>query len=301
MATPRQQMLLPSVGLFFGGAMWGAIWMPLRAIGDAGPQLAWPGLLLYLGTSILLLPLAIARRADIRHHFKGMMICGLLTGAAFSFYATSLLFTDVVRSVLLFYLTPVWGTILGALFLAERLTLWRALALVTGLAGMVVVLWEGGTFPWPGNIGDWLALISGMIWALGALQLNRYPAINANIQILGFLWGALCVTAVSILVFGPVLGEVPSAAQIRAAAPLVALTALYALPMLYLTIWPARLLSPGRAGLLLMSEVIVATITAFLFSGEAFGLQEVIGTLLIVSAALLEVLGPMLSRRRLMP
>ena len=65
--------------------------------------------------------------------------------------------------------------------------------------------------------------------------------------------------------------------------------------MLFLTIWPAQLLTPGRVGLLLMSDVVVAVLTAFWFSGEQFGLREGIGTLLILSSALIEVLGPFLS------
>ncbi|MEX0349726.1 MAG: DMT family transporter [Paracoccaceae bacterium] len=296
MTQPQQNLLLPSMGLCLGGAMWGAIWIPLRAIGETGPQLAWPGLLIYACLTILLLPFAIRWRDDIRTNLWGMMSCGLLTGAAFSFYITSLFFTDVVRAILLFYITPVWGTILGIMFQGERLTIWRVLALLAGLAGLVVVLGDGGTIPWPKNPGDWLALASGILWAVGTLQLNKYSGIPVGSQILGFVWGSLVVTAASVVIFGSALGAIPSAAQLKTAAPLVLATALYALPMLFLTIWPARLLSPGRAGLLLMSEVVVAVITAFLFSGEPFGLPQAIGTALILSAALFEVAGPMLAR-----
>jgi drug/metabolite transporter (DMT)-like permease len=60
-------------------------------------------------------------------------------------------------------------------------------------------------------------------------------------------------------------------------------------PICYLTIWPTTLLSPGRVGMLLMGEVIVGVISAAVLTGEAFGTQELIGTLLIVSAAVVEV------------
>ncbi|MDP5216542.1 DMT family transporter [Ruegeria sp. 2205SS24-7] len=296
MIKPQQNLLLPSLGLCLGGAMWGAIWIPLRAIGETGPQLAWPGLLIYACLTVLLMPLAIRNHREIRLNLWGMMSCGLLTGAAFSFYITSLFFTDVVRAILLFYITPVWGTVLGIVFLGERLTLWRVLALVSGLLGLVVVLGDGGAIPWPKNTGDWLALISGILWAVGTLQLNKYSGVPVRSQILGFVWGSLIVTAASVLIFGSAMGPVPSVDQITSAAPLVLATAFYALPMLFLTIWPARLLSPGRVGLLLMSEVVVAVITAFLFSGEPFGLPQAIGTALILSAALFEVAGPILSR-----
>jgi hypothetical protein len=40
-----------------------------------------------------------------------------------------------------------------------------------------------------------------------------------------------------------------------------------------------------------MSEVVVGAISAALLSGEAFGAREALGTLLIIAAALFEVLG----------
>ena len=55
-------------------------------------------------------------------------------------------------------------------------------------------------------------------------------------------------------------------------------------------VYPA-VLPPARIGVLLMSEVVVGAISAALLSGEAFGAREALGTLLIVAAALFEVLG----------
>lgn len=292
--STQSGLLLPSVGLFVGGALWGAIWIPIRAIEEAGPQLAWPGLLLYACTTFLLLPLLFKHWQAFRANPWGVASCGLLTGMAFSFYATGILLTDVVRAILLFYLTPVWGTILGVLILGERLTLSRVLALVAGLSGLVVVLWTGEGIPWPRNLGDWLALASGIAWAAGSMQLHRTPGISAGLQIAAFAWGSLIVSALSILLAGDAFGATPSLPELKSAALLVLATSLYLLPMLFLTIWPAQLLTPGRVGLLLMSDVVVAVLTAFWFSGEAFGFKEVVGTFLILSSALIEVLGPLL-------
>ena len=66
---------------------------------------------------------------------------------------------------------------------------------------------------------------------------------------------------------------------------------LYIIPMVFLTILPATVLPPARIGVLLMSEVVVGAISAALLSGEHFGLREGLGTLLIIMAALFEVLG----------
>ncbi|MEM8819712.1 MAG: hypothetical protein AAGE90_09310 [Pseudomonadota bacterium] len=74
------------------------------------------------------------------------------------------------------------------------------------------------------------------------------------------------------------------------AAPWGLLSALYVLPVLFLTIWPATLLTPGRVGLLLLSDVVVGVISAPLLTDEPFGMREAIGTVLIVSAGAVAVL-----------
>jgi flagella basal body P-ring formation protein FlgA len=78
---------------------------------------------------------------------------------------------DVIRVTLLFYLAPVWGTLLAILFLGQRLTRWRALSVVFGLAGAMVVL--GSVIPVPHAGSEWMALGSGMSFAAAAAIIAR--------------------------------------------------------------------------------------------------------------------------------
>ena len=57
-------------------------------------------------------------------------------------------------------------------------------------------------------------------------------------------------------------------------------------------LWGVREVSPGRAGLLLMMEVVTGLASAAAFAGEPFGAARIAGSMLIVSAALVEVLPP---------
>ncbi|MEO0830902.1 MAG: hypothetical protein AAFY03_10645 [Pseudomonadota bacterium] len=108
-------------------------------------------------------------------------------------------------------------------------------------------------------------------------------------QIFVFLIGALAVAGFGILIEFE-LGH-PNLSQISVAdlALYAALSAIFVLPMLYLTIWPATLLSPARVGLLLMSEVVVGLVSAAFLAGEPFGWREGLGAAMIVSAAVLEL------------
>ncbi len=280
-----------SIALVFGGALWGLFWVPMRLLQGVGLHGAWPGVLVYGATAALLMPLAVKRRDVLRKQLGIIALCGFFTGAAFSLYATSLLLTDIVRAILLFYLTPIWGTILGVMFLGERLTRIRTLALGMGLVGLITVLGIENGLPLPRNAGDVMALISGLCWAYGSLCLYRARVIAVPEQVMGFIFGSLVVGIGLLVIGGQTFGGAVRISELMSAAPWAILAAVYVLPMLVLTLWPSSLLSPGRAGLLLMSEVLVGVFSAALWSGDPFGWRELVGSVLIVGAGFVEVLG----------
>ena len=275
--------------LLLGGAMWGLYWIPVRSFLDLGLTGSWPGVLMYLAALIAVLPFLWRERRVLFSRWRGLILSGMFTGAAFSLYSTSLVYTEVVRSILLFYLTPIWGTLLGLAFLGERLQRTRIIGLICGIGGLFTVLGGEQGIPLPRNAGDWLALSSGIAWALGSLGLYRTPRIPVAGQVFVFVLGALIVAGVGIILelrFGQ---PIPSPHILIDVTPYAALSAFFVLPMLFLTIWPATLLSPARVGLLLMSEVVVGLFSAALLSGEPFGWREFLGAILIVGAAVLEL------------
>ena len=285
-----QSDLAAGVALLVGGAMWGLYWIPVRFFADLGLTGSWPGVVMYIAALIGVAPFLWRIRGLLLSHWRQLIFSGMFTGAAFSLYTTSLVYTDVVRSILLFYLTPIWGTLLGLFFLSERLDTSRVLGLVCGLGGLFVVLGDGHGFPNPRNAGDWLALASGMVWALGSLGLYRAGRIPIPGQVFAFLLGALVVGAIALMLEIQLGQDVPSQLVFGRSAGLVALSAVFVVPMLFLTVWPATLLSPARVGLLLMSEVVVGLFSAALFANEVFGWREFIGAMFIVSAAVIELM-----------
>jgi len=130
-----------------------------------------------------------------------------------------------------------------------------------------------------------------MSWAYGSLCVYRLKSSTAYEQVMAFSVGGFFVSALA-LMFGGALINVPvTSTQIFSATPLLVITSVMIIPMLFLTIWPAKLLSPGRVGLLLMSEVIVGIGSAALLLDEPFGMREIIGTCLVIAAGLVEVFG----------
>ena len=289
-----------SIGLVIGGALWGLVWLPLRYLEGLGLPGAWSGLALFSGAALVLLPFWASGRFGLTAPLRSLALCGLFLGGAFSLYGSSLLMTDVVRALLLFYLTPIWGTALGVFVLGERLTPARIIALLMALSGLLVVLGLGNTAPLPRNAGDWLALLSGVCWAIGSLKVYQLNSTNTFEQVVAFVFGSLVITLAVMLIAPGIFAEGISLPKALPLLPWGILMSLYVLPMLFLTVWPASVLTPGRVGILLMGDLVVGVVSAALFAGEPFGWREGTGSLLIMGAALVEVLGKRLSAMMIM-
>ena len=260
----------------------------MKQIEGAGLSGTSPSLAVFLTAAALVLPLLFWRWKSLISRRGDFILSGLLAGGALGFFTVALAETEIVRAILLFYLSPVWSTALGMIFLGDRPNAARITTLVLGLLGLVIVLGIEDGFPWPRNFGDSLALVSGVCWSLASLKLFRMPKATIPDLVVVFILGCAVVTGMLHLFTGDALPR----DTFIAAAPWVIFAAVYIVPTLTMTLWPATILIPAKAGLLLMTEVVVGTLSAAALSGEPFGLREALGCALITGALLAEVLMP---------
>ncbi len=285
------------------GVVWGLFWIPLRALDDIGITGAWATVVLYFWPLALLLPLAIWRWRRILRGGFGLQVTGLVTGASLVLYADALIYTEVIRAMLLFYLTPVWSTLLARIYLKEPITLARWFAIALGFSGILVIFGVDAGIPWPRNAGDWMGLASGMFWAVAAVRM-RSDKQNRAIEFttVQFGWGALLALGIAVLPFAGPLGissPAPDLERIAGALPwLLPVVALVVIPGTFAALWGTPLLSPGVVGILFMTEISVGTVTAALWAGEPFGAREIVGILLISGAGLVETLQASFAWRR---
>lgn len=287
----RSGHLLPSAAVALCGMAWGGFWYPLRWFEDLGVGGAWVSLIFFAVAAASPLPW-LFRKAHWRDRLGSQFFTGLLLGTAFTLYTVSLVMTDVIHAILLFYLTPVWSTIGGLMFLRERMTLARGLSMALGFAGMMFILGFEEGLPLPRNAGDWVALASGMLWAAGTLRSFARPSSGIAMPVFSFSIGGLVSSGVVLIIAAMISSPLASISNLAPTLPWIVLLALIIfVPPNFLVLWAAQRIDSGRVGILLMTEVLAGSITAALFSGEPFGLRELAGTTLIVVAALTEVLG----------
>ena len=270
--------------------MWGGFWYPLRLLEDIGIGGAWVSVIFFAVAVVSPLPWLLRRSAW--KGFGSQLINGVLMGLAFTLYTVSLVLTDVIHAILLFYLTPVWSTLAGIFLFRERLTFNRGLAMVLGFGGMIFILGFEEGLPIPRNAGDWLALVSGMLWAAGTLRSFLYPSKGVSLPVFAFCLGGLAASGMVVLVAAGLHSPIAELSNLREGLPWAVLFALvFFVPPNFLVLWAAQRIDSGRVGILLMTEVLAGAATAALFSGEQFGWMELTGTALILCAGLVEVLG----------
>jgi drug/metabolite transporter (DMT)-like permease len=150
----------------------GLFWRPLRTLWQSGLDAGLATIAVFVMPIVMIVPLACLRLALGKTIGMARGISGLLTGGALALYSDSLLHTDVARILILFYVAPVWSTILEVFLLKQRLSKARATALILGLAGFVTILGSRMGVPLQQNLGGSMALLAGMVWAVGNFRVR---------------------------------------------------------------------------------------------------------------------------------
>ncbi len=281
-----------TLGIFLAlsAGVWGLYWLPLRSIEELGVSASWSVVLFNACPLVVLVPLLLFNYQQLKGLVGPTIVAGLMIGIAFNLYANGLLETTVARATLLYYLTPIWSTLLGVVWLSEPLTKARIIAIGVALIGLFLLLSNANSSNQALNIGDLYSFMSGIFWAIGVSVLNRW----ATIPILPLLACTfLATTLFSALTAGLLSANpVPDLQAVKMALPAAAFWAIFIfVPSFFIIFRISQLLFPGRVGILTMTEAIVAIVSAaILIPEESMLLLQWLGAGAIIMAGLIEVL-----------
>ncbi|WYX28627.1 DMT family transporter [Achromobacter denitrificans] len=200
----RQRNLLD---LLLLAAVWGGSFLFMRvAVADFGPVAL---IELRVGLAALfLLPAALWRGKLplIARHWKALLMVGVLNAAVpfllYAYAAQSLGagFLSVANAV-----TPVWGAVIGWLWLKDRLAWTRSLGLMIGVVGIVVLVWDKLNFDDGGTGPAVLAAVSAPIfYGIAANWTKRFlSGVDALANATGSMIGASLVLLPLAISFWP--------------------------------------------------------------------------------------------------
>lgn len=282
-----QRNSLATLVLLLASTLWGLSWIPLKALAGQGMD----GLLLiaicYACMALVVLPWLWRNRGYLRNHSRALIGIFLAGGFANVCFNYAMIYGEVVRVMVLFYLLPVWGVLGGRFILREPTNAWRWAGVCLAISGAFILLGGADILRTPPGWLDLIALLAGMFFAATIMLFRAVELVPISIK-LNMLFIGCAVIAGLLLA-----ADLGMPRENFPVASTLAWTVVYALTWLLLanvgSQWAVTHLPAGRSAILMIVELVAAVVSAIWLGGEMLTPQVVIGGLLIVSATVIEI------------
>ena len=260
--------------IFLASSFWGVLWVPMRHIEAMGLSGLWVVVLFHFLPALAMLPLIVRTAPSSRRDWGRAAVAGALMGAGFALYALGLVVASVTKTVILFYMTPIWSTVIAYFVLRERAGWGRWLAIAAALVGCALVTGVNRD-ELRFDPADLLGLLSGLFWALGSVMIRRYDGLNfVHVSFLQYLSGGI-MALLAALYLGDPLPQL--SAFLQAIPPAFLASVVVFLPSVLLIFRIMQYVSPGLVGILMLSEALVAAVSAAFWLGETLSSTQWIG------------------------
>jgi len=260
--------------IFLASSFWGVLWVPMRHIEAMGLSGLWVVVLFHFLPALAMLPLIVRTAPSSRRDWGRAAVAGALMGAGFALYALGLVVASVTKTVILFYMTPIWSTVIAYFVLRERAGWGRWLAIAAALVGCALVTGVSRD-ELRFDPGDLLGLLSGLFWALGSVMIRRYDGLNfVTVSFLQYLSGGIMALLAALYLGDPI----PQLnAFLQAIPPAFLASVVVFLPSVLLIFRIMQYVSPGLVGILMLSEALVAAVSAAFWLGETLSSTQWVG------------------------
>jgi len=259
-------------------------WLPIKALSEMGLDGMHLVFIAFLSGALLLSPWLYQQRAHWRQSAILMLMIAFAGGFANASFQTAIYHGDVIRVMILFYMLPVWSVLGGRIFLKEKIDRVRMIAVLLCLSGAFVILdvwhtsWQG--ISWI----DILAISSGMGLAATNILFRFTQDIPVMSKVCSMFLGCTMLIGASLLIF-PVTTELPDNGAIL-------LSIFYGAIWLTLitsgTQWGVTQIEAGRSAVIIVVELVVAVVSSALIISSGLMLYQIIGGLMVLTAAILE-------------
>lgn len=271
----------PVLSLLFTAVFWGFVWYPLRLLEQAGLSGSWQMLVSYAAAIATLLLVRRPRLGGMAEHGFKLGVLALAAGWTNVGFVLAMLDGTVARALMLFYLSPLWTVVMGYLMLGERLARVTMVTLPLGLAGTLLMIWqpEMGSL-WSLSMADGIAISAGFAFAVTNIYTRDLQMLGVRQKTLASWAGVVLVSIITLLLLGEPLPTVTVATWAGSAALGVFGFFLATLAVIYgVTHMPVQ-----KSAVILLVEILVGALSAWLLASEMLSLREWLGGLLILTA-----------------
>ncbi len=280
------QTALPIFSLLLAATLWGMFWYPLRWLEQLGLEGLWQTFFIYTGTlwvfAAVLWRQVPQLKAELGLAPWPLFFMALTSGWCNTAFILAMLDGQVMRVLLLFYLSPLWATLIGWLFLKEQLHTLSIMVLLTAVSGAVVMLWRSDMgYPWPHDRADWLALSAGMSFAVLNSLVRFTDRVSIPVKTVISWIGVMVLSLILIAISDSDLPAVPL--NVIGYAWLVG--AIVMVIMTFSVVYGVTHMPLHRSSVILLFELVAGAVSSQLLTDEVITLHEWIGGAMVVTAA----------------
>lgn len=282
MSSKSNPQILPIFALLAAATLWGVFWYPLRYLESEGVAGLWAALFIYSGTLLLAIPFAWRQWAEIKTYPLLLVMLGLASGWCNVTFFLAVIEGNVVRVILLFYLSPIWTVLLAKWLLREHITLRSWALLAVAMCGALIMLYDANAgVPWPQSYADWLAISSGMAFAFANVLTRKGEMISVTAKTSMAWVGAFALSVVWLFLAGYSFPETSH----KVIGFAVGLGSVAMVIMTMLVLYGVSRLPAHRSAVILLFELIAGAVSAYWLAEEVVHSYEWFGGGLILMAA----------------
>lgn len=280
----KYSSFFPTIALLWAATFWGTVWYPLRLLEAAGLNGLWTTWVIFCVAALPGLWLAWPKRAEMLERPGLLLLIAVANGWLNVAFVLAVLEGNVLRVLLLFYLSPLWSTMLAWWWLGERPSRFGLATLLLAMLGALLMLWNSALgFPWPEDRADWFAITAGMGFSFSNVAMRRLRHLSDPLRAAVSWWGVVLVVGGWLLVTQAPWPTISSEAWMGAV--LLGVVGIF-IASLCLVYGVSRM-PVHRSAVILLFELVAGAVSAQLLTEEIVTAVEWFGGGLIMLAAYL--------------
>ncbi len=284
MSSNDTRRLYPVLAMMIGASLWGVIWYPMRLLESGGLGGIWLTLTLYGAALVVSLPFTLKSLPEFTRYPGWLVLLMVTAGWTNIAFVEAVLEGNILRVLLLFYLSPLWATLMAWAFLHERITRMGFASLAIAMGGALLMLWNPVLgAPWPQGKADWMALTAGFAFALSNTVTRKLHDVSIEAKVLS-VWSGVSIVALAMIAMFSLPMPQPSLSIFTGA---VALGVFGILLMTLLVQYGVTHMPVHRSAVLALIELVAGAISQQILTDEVVTVREWIGGGLIVIGAYL--------------
>ena len=279
----NKQFNLAVLGILFSSTMWGLIWYPMRILEQQGLPVVWSTLLMYFAAAIVASVMLFKQIKNFAGHWPlSLWALAIAAGVTNIAFLVALTQGEVMRVMLLFYLSPLWSVLLSRWWLGEKISRLSMLMIIVAMSGTMIMLWHPEIgMPWPNDMADWLALFAGFMFSVNNVLSRKLADVAMEVKTTIVYWGVVMVAGLVLVLQQSSVPDI----SLNLWVAVMVFGGLCFTAMTVAVLYGLARMPVFRSAILMLSELVVAAISAWWLTNEQMSQTEWLGGALIFIAA----------------